>query len=210
MRRMRIAVGALLLFNLLFFGWAKLSDSKPSPTVSAPQLAALKLIPAHGLLPTRCMSLGPFTDNASLAASTAALSAAGLVARSRKAEHSVSGGWWVYIRGQESRAQRRLAMTRLRRAGVTEIAEITLAPGDERISAGIFSDHEHAMFTAAKVITARLIPTVEERTSSASDWWLDSDIKREMALPAVNTLTTEAAAAPGLAWSECPPSPASG
>jgi hypothetical protein len=204
---MRIAVGALLLFNLLFFGWAKLSDSKLSPTVSAPQLAALQLIPAHGLLPTRCMSLGPFTSNALLTAPTAALSAAGLFSRARRAEHSVSSGWWVYVGGQNSGAQRRLAMTRLRRAGVTEIAEITLAPGDERISAGIFSDHERAMFTAAKVITARLTPTVEERTSSTSDWWLDADIKREVAPPAVSTLKTTVA---GLAWSECPPSPASG
>jgi hypothetical protein len=202
MRHMRIAIAALVLFNLLFFGWAKLSESKPSPTVSAPQLATLKLIPAQGLLPTRCMSLGPFTDNALLTAPTAALSAAGLVPRARRAEHSVSGGWWVYVGGQISRSQRRLAMARLRRAGVTEIAEITLAPGDERISAGIYSDHERAMFTAAKVITARLTPTVEERTSSASDWWLDADIKREASLPPVNTLTTTV---PGVAWSECPP-----
>jgi hypothetical protein len=207
MRHMRIAVAVLLLFNLLFFGWAKLSDSRPSPTVSAPQLATLKLIPAHGLLPTRCMSLGPFADAAALTAPAAVLTTGGLATRSRKAERTVNSGWWVYIGGQNSRAQRRLAMARLRRSGVTEIAEITFAPGDERISAGIYSDHERAMFTAAKVITARLTPTVEARTSSATDWWLDADIKREVALPAVSTLTTTV---PGVAWSECPPSPASG
>jgi hypothetical protein len=60
------------------------------------------------------------------------------------------------------------------------------------------------MFTAAKVITARLTPTVQERTSSTSDWWLDADLKREVALPPVNTLTTPV---PGLGWTECPPSP---
>ena len=207
MRHMRIAVGALVLLNLLIFGWAKMTELKQSPTVSAPQRSTLQLIPARALLPTRCMSLGPFADAASLNAPAAALSTGGLTARRRKAEHSVSSGWWVYIGGQNSRAQRRLAIARLRRSGVTEVAEITFAPGDERISAGIFSDHERAMFTAAKVITARLTPTVEERTSSASDWWLDADLKREAALPPVNTLTT---AVPGLAWTECPPSPASG
>ncbi len=207
MHPMRIAVAALALFNVLFFGWAKLSDSKPSPTVSSSQLAALKLIAARGLSPIRCMSLGPFADSALLSAPNVALSAAGLVSRVRRVERSVSGGWWVYIGSQNSRSQRQQAMARLRRAGIVEVAEITFAPGDERISAGIFGDHEHAMLTAAKITTARLTPTIEERTSLATDWWLDVDVKRELAPPAVKTLTTGVS---GLAWTECPPSPVSG
>jgi hypothetical protein len=210
MPRMRIAVAALLLLNVLLYGWAKLSDSRPAATISEPQLATLKLIPAKVLSPTRCMSLGPFGSNSELTTPAAALAGNGLKARNRQAEHAVSGGWWVYVNGLGSRFDRRRALARLRRAGVSEVAEISFAPGDERISAGIYSDHERAMFIAAKVITAQLKPTVEERTSSVSDWWLDTDIQREATLPVVSTLIAGTKVAQGLAWSECPPPSAGG
>ncbi len=202
---MRIAVGALVLLNVLIFGWLRMSDSKPTLAVSAPQLTALKLVPAQALSLNRCMSLGPFTDPTTLNAPAAALASRGFVTRSRRAEHSVSGGWWVYVGGLSAAQQRQQAIARLRRANVKEVAEISFGAGDERISAGIFSDHERALRIAELVKSALLIPTVEERLSTASDWWLDADIKRESALPAVATLVAATPATAALGWSDCPP-----
>lgn len=210
MSRMRIAAGVLLLLNVLIFGWTRLSSSRPTAVVSEPQLGALKLVAAQALSPTHCMSLGPFLDPTTLGAPAAALATHGLPARSRMAQHNVSGGWWVYIAGLPSKAQRRRAMENLKRAGVKEVAEITLSEGNQRISAGIFSDHDHALAVATMVRRAQLEPVVEERVTSASDWWLDADIKRESTPPALASLAAPTRATASVGWAECPPSAGGG
>ena len=205
----RIIAVVLLLSNLMFFGWSLLPSAQPTG-VTSEQSSDLQLKPAIALAPTRCLSLGPFSDAAALSAPVTALTARGVEARSRMSESITNNGWWVYVSGLKPASQLRAAMTKLRKAGIKDVAEIDFGAGDERLSVGIFSDHDRALSAAGVARTVRLSPTIEERQRATNEWWLDADIKREVSPPQAALLfsTTSTQLAPS--WSECPPKAAGG
>jgi hypothetical protein len=202
MRGMRIFVVSLLLVNIAFFAWTRRPTTEATATTRV-ESAAPALSAPQQLSPLRCQTMGPFPNAEDLAVPAAALKVRGLSSRTRRTEKGVNNGWWVYVAGLTSPAQLRAAENRLRKAGIKDVAEISFSNGDDRISVGIFSEHDRALNAADIARASNLTPTIEERLKSSSEWWLDIDLKRELAPPTVAALLGASSTQRTAAWTDC-------
>src|SRR5258706_15459188 len=129
---MRPLLYALLLANLLFFGWARWID-KPLAGRKAVSGAPREVAPAPGGAPIRvaevtggadqnagpspCASLGPLIDTVATAAVATALRARNLNPRERQGPATVSEGYWVYVDHLGTASARTRALQRLSNGG---------------------------------------------------------------------------------------------
>lgn len=105
---LRLALVALLLANVLFFGWVRGwfapslmppqdADREPQRVAAQVNPASVRVVSAGAVAPAgpaaalRCMEAGPFTEPA-LAAAEAALAQAGIAATAYAREPGVGGG----------------------------------------------------------------------------------------------------------------------
>jgi hypothetical protein len=207
---MRNFVYALLAANLLFFGWARWLDV-PSPARSnAADGAALQASAAKPGPPAHCLSLGPFTDANQVFTTSAALTARALNAQVRQLEHRVTTGWWVYVGGLASAGVRQGARQKLNQAGIHDVGSVPGELASDRISVGIFSEHDGALKRAAEVEAAHLTPTIEERQKTVAERWLNVEFQHDAAPPAPAELGVATGNDPPPTWVECPVPAASG
>jgi hypothetical protein len=215
---------ALLVANVLFFGWARWIDVPPQTTAptaqdsSVPTLAlartpapatAAKAAPVATSPGQRCRSLGPFPDGAAAAAAAVALRARGIEPHNRSAETSVSDGYWVYISDLGDPPEQQRVLARLGRGGIQGTVMID-AGESARVSVGIFSDQSRAVRRAEQVRALGLKPILDLHQRVLRRYWLDMDLRPDQPEPQVAALQGSDAlegggsAGTAIAFSDCP------
>jgi hypothetical protein len=173
---------ALLVANLIFFGWSRWVDRPrdaalaAAPATSVPSLELSTLPPpAPSPAPSHCRSIGPFADAAAAAATVDALHGQGLQSRQRDVESSVPDGYWVYVDDLKDAAARRKVITTLNAAGMRDAA--AMPDESARVSVGVFSDQRHAVHRAEQVQELGFRPVLSVHQRPVSTLWLDVDLK---------------------------------
>jgi hypothetical protein len=182
---------ALLVVNLIFFGWSRWVDRPgdaalaAAPATSVPSLELSTLpppAPTSSPAPGHCRSIGPFADAAATAATVDALHSQGLPSREREVASSVPDGYWVYVDDLKDAAARRKVITTLNAAGMRDAA--AMPDESERVSVGVFSDQRHAVHRAEQVQELGFKPVLSVHQRPVSTLWLDVDLKPGAADPA--------------------------
>lgn len=229
---MRIAFFLLLFANLVFLAWAEWIDV-PQPAASNDlyaKLPRLKLVgeePSHNNRPSsasgsarktalqppaptasaRCVSVGPFEDEAAVAGEASLLREKGLTARQRSQNGEVSKGFWVYIGGLKSDRDVTQVMRTLQQSHVDD-AKVMQDSGDDsrRVSVGLFTDRERADRRAASLKKLGLEPEVGERKVPRTVFWMDVDVPPGAASPSAQDLAGTGVTGP-IEVAPCPESP---
>jgi len=180
---------ALLVANVVFFGWALITPAAPpmhsSPAPDVPRLtlaseAAADLTPASGgggaaagaTSAQACRSIGPFGSEQEALRAAAAFREGGYEAGTRTEEARSGEGFWVSLAPQRDAAGETRVLARLARAGITD-ARVLVDTDARRISVGLFSDRERADRRAAEVQRLGYAPDVTERLHIGTTWWVD-------------------------------------
>lgn len=164
----------------------------------------------------RCRSLGPFTSVTLATQMAARLKARGLAPLDRSVEISINDGYTVYLSepAGDAGAQRR-TLTRLARAGISDVHPIT-GPGQAaRISLGVFADQARAVRRAEQIRQLGFKPALDIHQSSVTTHWLDLQLEPNEPTPPLGQLLQEmpggaAAVTPMVAFSDCPTPTAGG
>jgi hypothetical protein len=192
----RVAVYALLLVNLLYFGWAELIDvpgpPPPDPTASLPRLTlASDLPPARRAAlgskmslekpVAQCVSIGPFDDPAIAAKALAVLRAKSFAPQQRTAESAAVRRFWVYLDGFRSDVTEMRVLHRLEQAGIDDAEAMPADAGGLKVSLGLFTDRDRAGRRAKVVRGMGFTPVTTERMLPGTVYWLD------LTLPSAST-----------------------
>jgi hypothetical protein len=184
----RVAVYALLLVNLLYFGWAELIDvpapPAPNPTASLPRLtlasdlppakrAALESKSTPEKPVAQCVSVGPFDDPAIAAKAVTVLRAKSFAPQQRAAQSPAIRRFWVYLDGFRSDASEMRVLHRLERAGIDDAEAMPADAGGLKVSLGLFSDSDRAGRRAKVVRAMGFKPVTTERMLPGTVYWLD-------------------------------------
>jgi hypothetical protein len=226
----RALVLALLLINMLFFGWSHWIDKPAAGQQRAAGVSALQLAPEAVASPTtavatgapppaipgaaaaapaaansavRCATLGPIADRAAASAVITALQARNLSPQLREAKAEAADGYWVYIDNLRDAAARTRALKLLARAGVRDAAALA---SSGQVSVGLFNEKSGADLRAAAVRSAGLEPVIEARTRPVSEYWFDVNLANDIPLPAVSALIAGLGIPADPAWRACPAS----
>jgi SPOR domain len=202
------AVFFLLVFaNLAFLAWAEWIDApQPAPPNEAyARLPRLKLIneqPADDARPSsgaarktalevappsptfRCLSVGPFEDQAGANRGVSQLREKGFTPRQRAEKGEISNGFWVYIGGLKTDGEVAQVLRTLEQGHVEDAHPMSDTGGDVRqVSVGIFSERERADRRAESVQKLGLHPEVAEHKLPATLFWMDVDLPAGAAVP---------------------------
>jgi cell division septation protein DedD len=202
----------LLLFaNLAFLAWAEWVDApQPAPTNAAyaklPRLKLVNELPASDAQPSggrpssgtarktaleippsaaRCVSIGPFDDQAGASRGALQLREKGLIPRQRVEKGEISKGFWVYIGGLKTDGEVAQVLRTLEQSHVDD-AQVMPDGGDaHKVSVGLFSERERADRRAGSIQKLGLQPEVAERKLPATVFWMDVDVAPGAAAPTV-------------------------
>ncbi|MGH8324183.1 MAG: SPOR domain-containing protein, partial [Steroidobacteraceae bacterium] len=145
---------------------------------------------------SRCLSIGPFADQASATRGGSQLREKGLTPRQRAEQSEISKGFWVYIGGLKSDAEVTEVLRTLEQSHV-EDAHLMPDSGDvRRVSVGLFNERERADRRAQSVQKLGLQPEVTERKLPVTRFWMDVDLPPGAASPAPATVAGEDASSP--------------
>jgi hypothetical protein len=184
----RVAFYALLLINLLYFGWAELIDvpppPPPNPTANLPRLKLLSDLPPASRVAlaskvtvnkpvAECVSIGPFDDPAIAAKAVTALRAKSFAPQQRAAESPAIRRFWVYLDGFRSDVTEMRVLHKLERAGIDDAEAMPVSAGGLKVSLGLFTDREHAGRRAKAVQAMGFHPLTTERMLPGTVYWLD-------------------------------------
>lgn len=184
----RVAVYALLLVNLLYFGWAELIDvpppPPPNPTASLPRLKLVSDVPpaqraaqaskmALDKPVAQCVSVGPFDDPVIAAKAVTVLRAKSFAPQQRAAESPDVRRFWVYLDGFRSDVTEMRVLHKLERAGIDDAEAMPVSAGGLKVSLGLFTDREHAGRRAKAVQAMGFHPVTTERILPGTVYWLD-------------------------------------
>src|SRR5476651_621213 len=163
MRRVRTAVYALLLVNLVFMAWAHfidvpfeppvnpadahlprlvLTSEVPARSATAPQVPVPATVapPSEASAPTatpaarRCVSVGPFNDVAQQAHAMSLLQERGFTPQQRTEEGDIRDGFWVYVGGIKTSADETKTLRALQEAGIADAHAMAAADDGRRVS----------------------------------------------------------------------------
>jgi hypothetical protein len=204
------AVFFLLLFaNLAFLAWAEWVDApQPAPTNAAyaklPRLKLVNELPTSDARPSgarpssgnarktaleitpelsRCVSIGPFDDQAGASRGASQLREKGLVPRQRVEKGEVSKGFWVYIGGLKTDGEVAQVLRTLEQSHVDDAHVMPDAGDAHKVSVGLFSERERADRRADSIQKLGLQPEVAERKLPATVFWMDVDLAPGTATP---------------------------
>lgn len=185
---MKFAVLVLLLANLVLFGWLRWAQpGAPTTTLELVPPATggtpLKIVPPGTAViakamprppaARRCLTVGPLTGVAPAAALAARLGESGLAARTLVRAAKVPGDYQVLIVGFTAlRAAERTA-TKLRRAGMRDLAVVKMQPAGYELSLGLFADIDHARMRVVEAKKLGLQPQILVHAHTASLWFLE-------------------------------------
>ena len=223
-RAVRAAVYALVLINLLYFGWAEWIDvpapPPPNPTASLPRLTLVSDLPpakraalgnkmALQTPPQQCVSVGPFDDPALAAEALAVLQAKSFTPRQRAVEVAAVRRFWVYLDAFRSDASEMRVLHKLERAGIDDAEAMPPAVGGRRVSLGLFTDRYRAQRRMKAVQTMGFKPVMTERMLPGTVYWLDFTLPNSStAVPLKDVSSLEPGSdSSGISVQPCPPAP---
>jgi hypothetical protein len=218
----RVAVYALLLVNLLYFGWAELIDvpgpPPPDPTAGLPRLTlASDLPPARRAAlaskmslekpVAQCVSIGPFDDPAIAAKALTVLRAKSFAPQQRTAESPAVRRFWVYLDGFRSDVTEMRVLHRLEQAGIDDAEAMPADAGGLKVSLGLFTDRDRAGRRAKVVRGMGFRPVTTERMLPGTVYWLDLTLPNaSIAVPLKDVSDLEpAGGSSGISVQPCPP-----
>jgi hypothetical protein len=184
----RVALYALLLVNLLYFGWAELIDvpgpPPPDPTASLRRLPLVSDLPPakRAALANKisvdkpvaqCVSIGPFPDPAVAARAITVLQAKSFAPQRRAAESPAVRRFWVYLDGFRSDVTEMRVLHKLERAGIDDAEAMPADAGGLKVSLGLFTDSDRAGRRAKAVRAMGFKPVTTERMLPGTVYWLD-------------------------------------
>ena len=143
-----------------------------SPPQSPPQSTARA---THGDQFT-CTSVGPFANLVEATQAQASLRGAGFQPRQRIEQGELWMGYWVSVRGLETRAAADSALQTLHENGITDVRLMAGADPTYTLSVGIFSDYQRAQLRAEQVRAVGIEPQIEDSKRAGSVYWLDVDL----------------------------------
>ena len=231
---MRVAFFLLLLVNLAFLAWSEWIDV-PQPAASNDvyaRLPRLKLVgeePRHSNRPSpgsasarktalepptptasaRCVSVGPFADEAAATGEASLLREKGLTGRQRSQQGEISKGFWVYIGALKSDHDVTQVMRTLQQSHVDDAKVMDDSADSHRVSVGLFSDRERADRRAASLKKLGLEPEITERKVPGTVFWMDIEVPPGAPGPTVQDLSGATAAGP-VEVTPCPQLPSDG
>ena len=225
---MRTAFFALLLANVLYFGWAEWIDVPAPPPVSAiaglPRLTLVSELPpkqrvafeaAKKMALERaeqvCVSVGPFDDPAIAAKAAELLKAKSFSPQQRAVEDPTVRRFWVYLEGFTTDAAEMRVLHRLERAGIDDAEAMPADAGGRRVSLGLFTDKVRAARRARAVRTLGLRPAMTERMLPGTVYWLDLTLANSTVTVPLKDLSALEPAGGGAPVSQqpCPSAPSS-
>jgi len=218
----RNAFIALLVVNVVYFGWANWVDQPRAPPVNTAlaKLPTLKLVselPA-GERPAvntktvlnetaACMSVGPFGDITSAARAAGILSSKGFTPQQRAEEAGTQQGFWVYVGGLKDEVEADRVRVSLERSGVKDALVMPPSPDSgRRISLGLFSDRAHAEQRAQAVKRLGFKAEVAEHKLPQTVYWIDLAPRPGMTTVPIADLFAEGVGS-RIAVQPCPPQP---
>jgi hypothetical protein len=217
----RAAFFLLLFANLVFLAWAQWIDApQPATTNDAyAKLPRLKLVgeqqPAENnrrpsgsarktaLQPpaqaaaaaSRCLSVGPFDDEAGATRGASLLREKGLAPRQRSQPGEIAKGFWVYIGDLKTDQDVTQVLRTLQQSHVDDAKVMPdISPDSHRVSIGLFSDRDRADRRAQSIKKLGLEPAVAERKVPGTVFWMDVDVPPGGVAPTSQDLAGEPSA----------------
>lgn len=230
---MRAAFFLLLFANLVYLAWAqwidvpqpvtandvyaklprlKLVGEQPAeehrpPSGSARKTALQAPSPVEAAAAARCLSVGPFDDEAGATRGASLLREKGLAPRQRSQQGEVSKGFWVYIGDLKSDRDVSQVLRTLEQSHVDDAKVMPdTAPDTRRVSIGLFTDRDRADRRAQSIKKLGLEPAVAERRVPGTAFWMDVDIPAGAAGPTSADLAGDTAGAAPIQVTPCPSS----
>ncbi|HEY4369002.1 MAG TPA: SPOR domain-containing protein [Steroidobacteraceae bacterium] len=230
---MRAAFFLLLFANLVYLAWSQWIDV-PQPATSNEvyaKLPRLKLVgeqppaesprppsgsarktalqpPAAQSAAARCLSVGPFDDEAGATRGASLLRDKGLAPRQRTVQGEVSKGFWVYIGNLKTDSDVSQVLRTLEQSHVDDAKVMPdTGPDTHRVSIGVFTDRDRADRRAQSIKKLGLEPAVAARKVPGTVFWMDVDVPAGTASPTSQDLAGDAAAAALIQVTACPSSP---
>jgi hypothetical protein len=223
----RAAFFLLLFANLVYLAWAqwidvpqpatsnevyaklprlKLVGEQPTENKSPPSGSARKTAlqsPAQAALPppppqaARCLSVGPFDDEAGATRGASLLREKGFTPRQRAQQGEVSKGFWVYIGDLKTDHDVSEVLRTLEQSHVDDAKVMPdTAPDTHRVSIGLFTDRDRADRRAQSIKKLGLEPAVTERRIPATVFWMDVDVPSGASMPTSQELAGDASGSP--------------
>ena len=156
------------------------AGSPPAPAVAVPAVA------------TRCVSVGPFNDIATAAKAAGSLQARGFVSQQRAAPGEVWDGYWVYIGGVADVATADKIFKTLDRSGIKDAHLMPDTSDTQRMSVGLFSDHERAERRAKAIQKLGFKAEVGDHKQPGTVYWVDLALKPgDQAVPVEDLLSAD-------------------
>ncbi|HVY24846.1 MAG TPA: SPOR domain-containing protein [Steroidobacteraceae bacterium] len=191
---MRTLVLLLVLLNVCFLFWAQYIDvSEPvAMTLDVPaettarrlQLASERtrssLIEHSNTALLSCISIGPFPQMNDVNAVQQRLQQAGFTTTLRTERGDIFAGYWVSLPPFSSRIEAEAALAKLHTSGVGDaylMADDTTASANV-ISLGLFSEQANAQRRRDEVAKLGFEATIQPRTRSGEQGWLDVQLKQ--------------------------------
>lgn len=124
----------------------------------------------------RCITVGPFLEDARALQAASLLKGRGFAPRVRDDQGPAVTQYWVYVPGFKVPADELVALQKLQRGGIQD-AQI-MAGGDlgRLISVGLFSERAGAERRAAAVQELGMTATIAERRQGEIQHWVDVDL----------------------------------
>jgi cell division septation protein DedD len=186
------------------------SDARPSSGngngngEATARKTALEVTPQTSATTPRCVSVGPFDDQAGATRGASQLREKGLAPRQRAEKGEISKGFWVYIGGLKTDTDVADVLRTLEQSHI-EDAHLMSGTGDvQRVSVGLFSERERADRRAESVQKLGLHPDVTERKLPATLFWMDVDLPAGAAGPTAQEVASTGGTASRVGVLPCP------
>ena len=121
----------------------------------------------------RCLSLGPFTDDAEFEAAKLSLDALGLEGTKRRAQGQIWVGYWIFLPPPEKPEDAAGMVEALRERGVTDIYVEPAGERENAVSLGVFSERQRAQRRFREIRDLGFDPQIARRNRQGTVYWLD-------------------------------------
>ena len=170
----------------------QLVSERPSPrpapaaesTAAPPKPVTAASEPQPPAAPERCVSIGPFTDAAALAAAQTALRPGALRLRTRETREGSGRGWRVYLPSAADRAAADVSADKLKAAGFTDLLVVGEGAEANSIALGRFSGEPRAQQHAQALRTAGFAAKAEALGQARASGWIDLAVSADFDLAA--------------------------
>jgi hypothetical protein len=154
----------------------------PTPTASQPPPiagasgAATPAATAAASAGHRCVTVGPFNDQAEETHAAGILQQRGFTPQARTEPGEVRDGYWVYVAGIKSAADEAQVLRTLQDAGIPDAHAIAASADGRRVSVGLFIERPGAERRARSVEHLGFSPDIVDRHKAGTVYWVDLDL----------------------------------